>query len=181
MNWLCLFITIYCFFCTQVGSAESFIKYDKDKNLKFSSLVGTFLPFGIVGVRDNYHFWNVAFSHPTRVTRIEYSLNTFNTKQVHLYNLAVGPRIDYKAFDSFHGYYLVGLDGYYYQRKPSNLTREFPYYRQGGIHLGFGAFLHLAGNFVLRTDFKFGFSPGQSLFAGIGLEYTLDTSDNKGP
>lgn len=160
-------------FCLLLGffgasaKAQEGVDFTTEDGVFFGGGVGTILPFGIKGVRDNYSAWSMWFSHPTEVSQVEYTFVHANGNGVKWYNLAIGLRIDFEVLKAVRGYFTLGADGYYYQRKRTTL-REFEFAPSGGMHLGFGVMQEVLPEFFLRADFKFGFSPGKTLYVGVG-------------
>lgn len=146
------------------------INYVEVEHYEIGLSGGSFLPFGIVGVRDQYPSAGIWFSHPTAYGGIEYMLNSINAKSVTYYNGVLSLRLDFKAFDYADAYFRLGLDLHYYKRKPT-LVREFDFYQTVGSHVGFGIDLQGKGPVALRSDFKFGFGPGHNLFVNLGIVY----------
>jgi hypothetical protein len=68
----------------------------------------------------------------------------------------------------------VGADAVYYEGVDSNTQLIF------GGHVGGGLQMHLSGTAWCRADMKFGFSPGTSLYIGIGIEWRLGGSGSGG-
>jgi hypothetical protein len=131
---------------------------------------GRFLPFGIVGVRDNYPMWGVMFSHPSPLGLVEYQFYRAKAEGVTIYSGVFGLRWDFSLYDAIDGFFGIGADAYYYQRKPTS-RREFDFVSSGGTDLKWGAYFPIADALRLRSDFKFNVGPGKTFFVGIGLQY----------
>lgn len=142
-----------------------------------SVTAGVFLPFGIVGVRSNYPMWGALYSHPSVLGQVEYQFYSVRAEGVILYNGGLGLRWDFRLFDALDGFFGVGADVYYYQRKRTS-RREFPFNSSGGSDLKWGAYFPLAGNLRFRSDFKFNLGPGKTFYVGLGLQYRF-SSDSK--
>lgn len=160
--------------------ADELLVWQDSEKYDFSLHAGPFLPFGIVGVRDNYPFWGMSFSHPTSFTRIEYTLLHGRAKGVKYYNGALSLRFDFQALDYLQGFAKLGADFHYYQRKRTQL-REFPFYQSGGMHMGFGGLIPIVEDFFFRSEFKFNFGPGRSLYVGLGFTYAFGAEENAQP
>jgi len=150
-----------------------------DHNYMDASLTfGRFLPFGIVGVRSNYPMWGVMFSHGSVLGQVEYQFYSAKAEGVTLYEGAFGLRWDFRLFDAIDGFWGIGVDTYYYQRKRTT-SREFAYVTSGGTDLKWGAYFPIVGEFRLRSDFKFNMGPGKSFYVGLGLQYRFGSGDKK--
>lgn len=61
----------------------------------------------------------------------------------------------------------VGADNYYYKGSTTGQKLVF------GGHAGGGVMAHLTGSVWFRTDMKFAFSPGTSLYFGFGFQWRI--------
>ena len=166
-------------FCSTPASAQDGVSYAADESLFFGASVGRLLPFGVVGVRDNYPMWGLWFSHPSEVSQIEYGFLAANTKGVTWYNLSVGLRIDFDVVKAVQGYFTLGANAYYYKRKRTQL-RTFDFVPSGGVHLGFGMMQEISNGYFFRADCKFAFGPGKTLYVGLGLMAEFDGGGEEG-
>ena len=159
------------------AEAQEGIKYTNQPYYQMGFTVGQFLPFGIIGVRDNYPWHGVHFSHPTRLTYIEYMLLSSNAKGVTYYNGSASFRTDYTAYDIDNGFFVMGFSIHRYKRKRTVL-QEFDFVNVTGVHAGFGFEGKIVGPVRGRADLKFYLSPGKAVYFGIGLVYRFGGEDN---
>lgn len=171
---LCLVLLFgFIFFSVQSEALDGLV-YKNPGTWDVSVTAGKLLPYDIVGVRDTYPGWGIAFSHPHFVSQMEYQFLVFKGNQVTYYNANASLRIDYQLYETLDGFFSVGFDGHYYQRKPNRTTSEFDFKYTSGFHTGFGFLWPLGPKLNLRADFRFGFGPGRNLYTGLGLQYTFD-------
>lgn len=130
---------------------------------------GVFLPFGIAGVRSNYPMWGAMFAHPSVLGQVEYQFYSAKAEGVTLYSGVLGLRWDFRLFDALDGFFGVGADVYYYQRKNTS-RREFEFTTSGGSDLKWGVYFPLVGDLKIRSDFKFNMGPGKTFYVGVGLQ-----------
>lgn len=143
--------------------------YNVEARPEFVLVAGSFLPYGVVGVRDKYpmvgfYYSNKAFTAP------KWELGMFSAKanNVTFYTGSLSYKIDVNMYDTLEAFINFGVDYHYYKRKPGVFT-EYPFTGAGGAHFGFGTYHALSRNTLIRADFKFNFGPGKTFFAGIGL------------
>jgi opacity protein-like surface antigen len=125
---------------------------------------GPLLPSRIPYVREIVQGWGGRVAIPT-------AKGVFEIDNVHargsgiVYNtLSLDYRADIKN-DYLPTHFLIGFHGDYFHGP----ERGFTY--AGGWHFGGGLTEKLAGPVYFRTDFKYRFSPGTSLYVGIGVSY----------
>lgn len=184
MNKIKLFILILIitlgFSSSHAASFLDGVLYHPDEKWQMGFLVGTFLPRSIsYGVQDQLGFTGMYFSHPTRLTNIEYIYMEGRDSAVHYMNAAIRFRIDFNYYKVFKGYMTLGGDIHRYKRAPTEIY-VYDYINKTGIHGGFGFIGDLVGPWSLRSDVKFNIGPGKSLFVGVGLNYDFNSSSNEG-
>ncbi len=156
------------------------ITWDSMDYYDASLTFGVFLPFGIAGVRSNYPMWGVMFSHPSVLGQVEYQFYSAKAEGVTLYSGVLGLRWDFRLFDAIDGFFGIGADMYYYQRKATQ-RRQFEFVTSGGTDLKWGAYFPLVGGLRFRSDFKFNMGPGKTFYVGIGLQYRLGGDSQSSP
>ncbi len=161
-----------------LGMAQEGVVYSKRPYWQAGFTAGRFLPFGIVGVRDNYAFTGAHLSHPTRVGYLEYMLLSGNSNGVTYYNGSASVRIDYTAYDIVDGFFTMGFSLHTYKRRSTRL-QEFDFVNVTGIHAGFGFTGHIVGPIHARADLKFNINPGRSIYFGVGLVYRFGVEGNE--
>ncbi|MFK8138919.1 MAG: hypothetical protein AB8E15_11200 [Bdellovibrionales bacterium] len=161
-------------------STFSLRSQEEDNSIRpeFGIIPGTFLPFGIVGVRDQYpmvamYYSNKAFTAP----KWELGLFATNSKGVNFYSGSLSYKIDLNFYDALEMFINFGVDAHYYRRK-ATVSTEFDFFATGGAHIGFGTYHEWSKNLYLRSDFKFNFGPGKNFFAGLGLVRRWDPSSD---
>lgn len=137
---------------------------------------GVFLPFGIVGVRSNYPMWGAMFSHPSVLGQVEYQFYSAKAEGVTLYSGVLGLRWDFRLFDALDGFFGVGADMYYYQRKATS-RRQFEFVSSGGTDLKWGVYFPIVGDLKFRSDFKFNMGPGKTFYVGIGFQQRFGSEE----
>lgn len=139
--------------------------------------MGSFLPYGIEGVRELLPMWGVRFGHSIgKNLALEYDLDMANAKGVSYYNPYISLRTDFAIGGILPVFTMIGIDGHYYKRADAygeiTGTRfEFDYQSTAGWHIGFGSQAHLFDQFYLRSDVRMGFGPGQQVTVSIGGIY----------
>lgn len=156
-------------FATNAKAVFIDTNYNVEVRPEMVLVAGTFLPFGVTGVRDKYpmigfYYSNEAFTAP----KYEIGLFAANANEVTFYTASLSYKIDVQMYDTLEAFINFGLDAHYYKRKPGVFT-EYPFEGSGGAHFGFGTYHELSRNLLFRADFKFNFGPGKTFFAGIGL------------
>jgi hypothetical protein len=149
-------------------TSKSFIVWTPMDYYDVSATVGRFLPFGVVGVRDNYPMWSVSGGVPSALGIVELDYGNFRANGVVWHQGSLGLRWDFDIFTAVEGYFGFGANAIYYKRLRTEL-REYPYYTTGGWHLKWGVFQPVTDSFRLRADFKFNSNPGRTLYVGIGF------------
>lgn len=146
------------------------VAWDRMDYYDVSVTFGRFLPFGVVGVRDNYPMWGVMASHPSPLGQVEYQFYSAKAEGVTLYQGTLGLRWDFRLYDAADGFFGIGADAYYYQRKPTQ-RRDFEFVSSSGTDVKWGAYFPITDDLRLRSDFKFNMGPGKTFFVGIGFQY----------
>lgn len=169
-KFITLLIFNLCIFICNTTLAQQGIYYKEAKNFDASVTTGYFLPYGIVGVKDTYPFWGFSLGFPTLLSQVEFMALHGRSKQVIFYKTSLGYRIDFAVYDAINGFITLGYEASTYKRKPSQ-TKSYDFNTESGLFTGFGGFIPLAGPLSLRSDFKFNFNPGRSLYVGLGFHY----------
>lgn len=138
---------------------------------------GVFLPFGITGVRSNYPMWGAMFAHPSVLGQVEYQFYSAKAEGVTLYSGTLGLRWDFRLFDAIDGFFGVGADMYYYQRKATR-RRQFEFVTSGGTDLKWGVYFPITGGLSFRSDFKFNMGPGKTFYVGVGFQQRFGSEGN---
>lgn len=148
---------------------------DKPSRWDWGASVGTFLPYGIVGVRDEYPSWAIQAAHPFKGLILEYQYLGINAKAVTFHNVSVAFRFDgdmalseKNKDDVLRYFFTLGADENYYKRKPSSI--EFPYVSVPGMHFGGGFYFQIFDSLYMRFDMKYMISPANSVYVGIGFQ-----------
>jgi hypothetical protein len=147
---------------------ERYVDFKRTEAYEYSIHGGAFLPFGIPGVRSNYSFWGLRFSHPIRYNMLDWGIMNGRGDGVIYYNFHLSIRLDLSIVDSVNGFIYFGPDLNYYQRK-ADVQQTFPFIATPGFHGGGGVEGSIGGPLFMRAEFKFGANPGSSLYAGVGL------------
>lgn len=170
-------LLFFCFFLApQNVIAFEGIKTFDQKTWQLGVTMGTLLPFGITGVRDQYGGWGAYLSQPGYIfSAFDYMVYGFVDKGVTFYDYAIAGRVDFSLYEVVNGYVRFGLDYNYYKRKASQV-REYDFAGVVGSHIGFGSYHEVSSEIKFRSDFKFSFGPGTYLYAGLGVTYTLGAS-----
>ncbi len=155
---------------------ESAINFIDTEHTDFGVQAGTFLPFGIVGVRDQYPSWGAWYSQQTGYGGLDWGANAINAKGVKFYNGYLSLRVDFKAYDFIDAFFRLGFDAHNYKRKRT-ILRTFDFFQTHGGHVGFGGYIPVGGALWLRSDFKFGFGPGNQMFVNLGLVWRWNSSE----
>lgn len=132
---------------------------------------GPLLPAKIEGVGEIVPGWGLRATAPTSVG--DFEVEAF---------LGRGDGISYNRFSLDYAYVIpqeffsvhlsLGIHTDHFS-PPNGAGRT-----AGGWHCGGGASLPLMGDLWLRSDFKFGVSPGQSLYVGLGLVYQFPSGSD---
>lgn len=147
---------------------DTYVEFKRTVAYEYAAHAGAFLPFGIVGVRSDYSFWGLRFSHPIRYNMLEWGLIHGRGQGVIYYDAYVSIRLDFTVVDSFQGFIYFGPDLNYYKRKP-NSVQDFPFVSVTGFHGGAGVQGPIMGPVWGRVDFKITGNPGTALYVGLGL------------
>lgn len=150
--------------------SSNFVEWNTLDYADFSVTAGRFLPFGIVGVRDNYPMWGLFAAHPSPLGLIEYGFLSARGEGVILYNGSLGLRWDFGIFDVLEGFFSIGGNYFLYQRKRTTRT-TFEFQQTGGYYIGWGVFQPISDSLRVRADFKFNSGPGRTLYVGLGLNF----------
>jgi len=151
------------------GNANSYF----DLGLK----TGSFLPYGIEGVRELLPIWGLKVGHSvSRTLALEYDLDIASAKGVSYYLAYFSLRHDFVVGNALPLFVLIGVDAHYFKRKSSigsvtGTVTDFDYRLSTGWHAGFGTETLIYGDLFFRTDVRMGFSPGRQLTATLGVIY----------
>lgn len=128
---------------------------------------GAFLPFGIVGVRSSYGGWSGRLGIPLGIFKLDLSAHNFRGEGATIYmlNASVG---DYIDFHGLKAHLFFGPTLSHYQGKIVGATEPLDYRTVQGFHVGGAPVLELSSSLLFRADFQLTFSPGFSLYTGIG-------------
>ncbi len=138
---------------------------------------GSFLPYGIEGVRELLPIWGVRLGHSVSPTlALEYDLDIAHAKGVSYYLAYFSLRHDFVVGDALPLFVLIGVDAHYYKRKSTigsvtGTVTDFDYRLSTGWHTGFGTETLIYGDLYFRGDVRMGFSPGRQLSANLGITY----------
>lgn len=165
---------LICFFSLHQNSYAQMQSEESGKSRfqqrrEFGFHAGGFLPYGIYGVRDQYPMWGGRYGHPFRIWRLEWGGYFTSAKGVRLYNGSVSWTFDLDIYD-VKLLPFVGGDVYYYSGKTN--IRTLPFVITYGGHIGLSPYFVINNMWAMRADFKYNFSPGNSLYAGIGFAYS---------
>ena len=169
-----ILVLTFVFFIPSIGlAAESEEEKDSDKNqfqqrLGYGLTVGTFLPYGIFGVRDQYPMWGFRFGHPFRIWRLEWGFLNANAKGVTWYSGSLSVALEAKV-DDILLIPFFGVDYHYYSGRTA--TQTVPFFSTFGGHIGMSPTVMLSDELAARADVKYGFGPGNHLYVGVGFEF----------
>ncbi|MCB0356107.1 MAG: hypothetical protein KDD40_03825 [Bdellovibrionales bacterium] len=150
----------------EIDNSDEIVSYLSASQYELGAQMGSLIPAGISGVRDNYPLIATWFSHPTHYGDIEYNFSAAQAKGVTWQEGDLTLRVSFNIYDFFSGYFSLGGHGVRYQKvDASDFQTSF------GSHFGFGNYIQLAGPYWSRVDFKFGFGPGNTLAITAGLIY----------
>ncbi len=130
--------------------------------IEVGALVGTLLPSGISGLTEITGLGGVRAGYKLGLPTVEATATLGNGDGANYRNLAVDLRLDV-PIESFSGFFFLGLDLTDY----AGLNERSKIF--GGVDLGGGVLLQLGHQFYLRSDVKFTFNPGTSLFVDFGF------------
>jgi hypothetical protein len=136
---------------------------------------GPLLPSRIAYVREIVQGWGARVSVPTAKGIFE--LENFHARGDGIvYNtVSMDYRLDIKN-DYLPTHFLLGFHGDYFHGPNRDWVPA------GGWHFGGGVSEKIAGPVFFRTDFKYRFSPGTSLYVGVGITYRFSSGGgNQGP
>lgn len=150
--------------------AQEGINYKDADSLDVALTTGYLLPYGIKGVKETYPFWGFCFGFPTLLSQVEIMMLHGRSKQVIFYKSSLGYRVDFSLYSAIDGFISAGFESSTYKRAPSE-TKNFDFVTKNGFYTGFGAFTPIVNTLSLRSDFKFSFNPGRSLYVGLGFHY----------
>jgi opacity protein-like surface antigen len=178
MNWLRLVVFLFCISTSplalgQANQGESSAGGHFDLGLK----TGSFLPFGIEGVRDLLPLWGLKFGHDIgRTLSLEYDFDMANAKGVTYYLGYFSLRHDFTMQSFLPLFFLIGVDAHYYKRRDTygeitGRRTEYDFRFSTGWHLGFGSETKVYEHLFFRADFRMGFSPGRQLVVALSAVY----------
>lgn len=127
-------------------------------NLLPNQIDGATEIMGLGGIRGGFRF--------APLTYAEAGFITGNGEGVEWKNLHVDLRMDIPV-ENLVALAYVGGDVIYYNGNGTGTRMVFGGHAGGGVHA------HLSGIAWVRADMKFGFSPGTSMYFGIGLEFRI--------
>lgn len=138
-----------------------------DAPVEFGFHLGNLLPNQISGVTEIMGLGGARAGFRINPEQyLEGGFITGNGEGVQWKNAHVDVRMDVPV-ENLVGVAYVGADAVYYQGMGHGDKLIF------GGHAGGGLMGHLSGSAWWRGDMKFGFSPGTSLYIGVGLVFRL--------
>jgi hypothetical protein len=176
LGFLLLIITICCY-SPWGWSQNQDTASDGPSSFDLGVKTGSFLPYGIEGVRDLLPIWGIKMGHDvSRTLSLEYDLDIANAKGVQYFLAYISLRHDFAVGRVLPLFFTLGLDAHYYKRRDTygEITgdrTEYPHRFVAGWHLGFGTETAIYRDLFFRTDFRMGFSPGRQLLVTIGGVY----------
>lgn len=144
-----------------------------EKNFSdFGVHFGPLLPSRILGVREVINGWGLRMG--TNTGKGFFEIDYFNARGggVFYQTGSIDYRLDVTSSLINAHFILGGHADYYKPVDPRSNTVAF------GWHYGGGIVQEVAGPILMRGDFKFRFSPGTSLYVGIGFVYRFSGSDD---
>jgi hypothetical protein len=134
---------------------------------EFGLHMGTFLPSRVPGVTEIMPGWGARGSY--RSNKGVFELDTLLSRgDGAVYNsLSFDYRLDVRGM-SIPAHFVFGLHADNYEGP--GRKAQF----SGGWHYGGGFSAPISSNLSFRTDFKYRFSPGASLYVGLGLAFLTD-------
>lgn len=163
-------VNLFIILFTQNLLAQQGINYKEANSFDVAITTGYFLPYRINGVTDTYPFWGLSFGFPTLLSQVELMALHGRSKQVIFYKYSLGYRIDFSLYDAIQGFISIGYEASTYKRAP-RVNRTYDFVTESGLYSGFGALIPIKGDLCFRSDFKFSFNPGKSLYVGLGFHY----------
>lgn len=140
---------------------------DKDSAFELGFHVGELLPNQIEGVTEIMGLGGIRTAIRLNPgSYFEAGFITGNGEGQEWKNIEASIRMDV-PIENFLALAYVGADNYYYQGRGTGHKLVF------GGHAGGGLMAHLSGSTWFRTDMKFAFSPGTSLYFGFGIQWRL--------
>ncbi|MDZ4662152.1 MAG: hypothetical protein SGJ18_11100 [Pseudomonadota bacterium] len=125
--------------------------------------LGSFLPNQIDGITEILPMWGLRYGFKTKRGFIEAGADFSKAMGTRFSSLSLGVRGDIPV-QSLVGHVSLGLD--IHQVIPPD-TEHTTYL--GGGHVGGGIMALVGGDVWFRTDMKFNFNPGTSLYIGFGF------------
>ena len=146
----------------------------KTYSSEYSLFVGPFLPSNIGGVTEILHVVGGRIGLYTKMGTLEPEFFSAHGDGVTYNSASLDYRVDVSSqFVAAH--FLMGMHLDHYAPPDTG------YKMSGGWHYGGGLLLPLSGPIWLRTDFKYRFSPGTSLFVGVGVTVRFDGTGGAKP
>lgn len=130
---------------------------------------GPLLPSKVPAVTEIVQGWGARFSVPTRKGVFELDSFLGQGDGTTYSSLAFDYRLDIDN-DVLPAHFLLGLHTDWFS--PPGEGYRF----SGGWHYGGGISQHVGGPIYFRGDFKYRFSPGNSVYVGIGFLYRFGTN-----
>lgn len=140
---------------------------------------GSFLPYGIEGVRELLPMWGVRLGHPVSETlAFEYDVDIAYAKGVQYFLGYLSLRHDFAVGRVLPLFFNIGFDAHYYKRADTygeitGRRTEYPFKFSSGWHLGFGSETQIYHDFYFRADVRLGLSPSRQLTVSIGITYRI--------
>ncbi len=140
---------------------------EKDPVFEMGVHVGNLLPNQINGVSEIMGLGGARMAiRLNSGSYFETGFITGNGEGQEWKNIHAGIRMDIPV-ETLMSFAYIGADNYYY--KGPNTGQKLVF----GGHAGGGVMVHLTGSAWFRTDMKFAFSPGTSLYFGFGFQWRL--------
>jgi hypothetical protein len=164
-----------CFAQAEKADGGTTTTVSNDALYEFGAHLGNLLPNQIDGVSEILGLGGArAGVRLSPGTYAEGGLILGNGDGVHWKNIHTDLRMDV-PIENIVGLAFVGADAIYY--KGANTSKDKLLF---GGHVGGGVRVHVSGTMWFRTDMKFGFSPGTSLYFGFGFEWRLGGASSGG-
>lgn len=162
MRFLFSLIFMFCFFGTTVHAQE---QAGSDYELTFQ--VGKMLPSQIDGVTEIMSAWSIKGAYRLSAYNLELGYLSGTGEGSTWSDISLSARADFPLEDIL-GQIYVGLDLIEYTG--TGISKQ----SSGGGHIGGGISMKIARGMWFRSDMKFNFNPGVSMFIMFGLTFDFE-------
>lgn len=153
---------IYFIFILWVANAQSQTNSDKDLSMSVGVIAGPFLPAKISGVTEILQVSGLRLGSKSPLGNFEAEAMVGNGQGVNFQSLLFNFRLNVPS-EMLPVHALAGLHMDTYRKADATSSSG------GGWQIGGGVESKIAGPFLLRSDFEYRFSPGQSLLVLVSI------------